>query len=195
MKPQNIAVAAIAVLIAVGVSWWLVMPTASSSKPAAISLAPLNSPANPSPTTPASPSAAPTPPSGVAASPAPTANTPAFPDEIRRELPTLIGDMARRLDTGDLAGFIAISATPDQLQIALKQKNLTLEQFAQNAILQPGFPEQMKNTSATLHSIQFAKPDMNPTGDLATYVLSPPPANGPKVLIFKKVNGLWYVQN
>ncbi len=190
----------------VGIIWYFKQPGAA---------APAQKAAEPSKPAPATPAAAPkstvaqiaapkAPPVAIpntVAKPAASTAVAAAPGDAQTELTTALDDMANIIQSGNIMALFDKYASPDDQAKMSPEERASLERQSSQMFSQPE-GQQMLNVMATaLQSLKDQAPELNATGDEATYqmTMTPPPSVGggttrTRPMTFVKVDGKWYIK-
>ncbi len=204
----RIVIVAVFLAAAGGAVWWFLQPAPPPPDPVKIAAAPkpVEAP-KPAPVVAptkiaaplAPPVAAPKP---VASAPVATAQ-PAAATGTQAELNSAIDDISTMMQSGDMLGVMKKYMPPDQLAQIPPEQMAQMEQIMQQQAAVPQLQQMMQGMSQALGDLKNQTPEMNATGDKATYQLTmpagalPPGVNLPPTqpVTFQKINGQWYIQN
>ncbi len=185
--------------------WLFRQPTAAATPKLAMAPAPVNI-AAPAPNKVEPPKLAPpVVPKSVAeapvAAPAAVEAAPAA-EGTQAELNATIDDIASMMQAGDLVGLFEKYASPEDQAKMTPQDKAEMEQGMQQAMADPQAQQMIQGMTRMFQSLKDQTPQMNATGDQATYQMTPtadmlqpgmalPPS---QPMTFEKIDGRWYIK-
>jgi len=207
MKPKNLILAVVIVaLVGLG-PWWSTQPTATIPVKTAEVAAPapvmVEAPKQVAPPTIAAPIAPPV--AQPAPAPQPVAADLAI-DGAQAELNAAFDDIATMIQAGDFEGVSEKYATPTALAKIeqIPQERQAAKKQAMQQMMSSPQGQQMKQVmTQKFQSLKNQTPEMNASGDEATYQLKAtadllPPGTAippPRPIGFVKIDGRWYAKN
>jgi len=206
MKFKNILITVTILALGGAVLWWFTQPAAQAPSSAKIAAAPatlrpaLSMPAS-KPAQVEAPKAAPAVPDPVSASSVTTSDS--TKGDPQMELGTAIDDMATMLQAGDMPGLLEKYTSPEQMAKVSPEQKAVMAQRIQQQMTDPHVQQMQQSVAQILWSFKSQTPEMNATGDEATYQMTPTadmappgeplPASVP--MTFIKIDGRWYLKS
>ncbi len=198
MKPRSLITIVVVAALTLGVVWFLKQPAPEAPKVATATKAAAPAPAAPK----ASASLVVAPTAKPADKPAaksadPVAKTAA--SDSQKELNSTLSDISDMLNAGDVYGAVMRYLPPEmitQMTDSLPEsERANLQGMIQQQMSQPGAQQGIQMMVQVVDSMKTMTPEINATGDKATYQISDPTGRDTKTEPFtlQKIDGKWYV--
>jgi hypothetical protein len=134
---------------------------------------------------------------------APVADATPAPGGTQAELNATIDDVTSLMQAGDFVGLFEKYAAPEDVAKMSPQDKAEMEQGMQQAMANPQAQQMMQAETRMFQSLKDQTPQMNATGDQATYQMTPtadmlPPGMAlppSEPMTFEKIDGRWYIKN